>query len=644
MATDYNLLGSTEVLEELQQGRTRELLLLLQDRPVPEVQDPLNIQSGLSSDYQTDGDGDYVLGSNTDTATRCADNFSASDSPKSGLKINPNAGLVSITLTISTNPSGFTTAYITDTSGNIISSKDISGLSTGDSFTITESLTSGTSYYVVMDADGASWTRGGCNNFSAPQTSDTVDITAGVYQDTSEVSGNAYNFVSVEGESEYNSAYITDQFAAPTTEPADFKQWNAIRAEDVTTSTRYTSSSSLTEPPFSSIEYYGISGEKIYFYDGGTSTVYIYDIPSDTWSNKSATVPHNGSNGASVAENGNVYGFGGYDGSVINDAIAYDISSNTFNTLTSMPTAVTATACEVYNGKIYVAGGGDGNGVISDLQIYDISSDTWSTGASLPTAVRFGDATEYDGKLYFWAGYDGTNLYDYGVVYDVNANTWSTTSTVTTDNHLSGPAINRSGEAYVYEGTEFKIYDYSADSWSSTSSTNANSEGVGYNDKLYSFAGTGMFVTDFETPTVEFEILDSTDTVINSTRIPKARIADEPFTIRNRVYSESATSDGQSDYQIATTGDGGHFGIPVLTVVSVKKNGSVLDSANWSFDGDTTVTVDTSNVTIESGDTIDIKYDFDVFDSTLKPRAYLNRADTSETSPSISHFRYEYVI
>lgn len=143
---------------------------------------------------------------------------------------------------------------------------------------------------------------------------------------------------------------------------------------------------------------------------------------------------------------------------------------------------------------------------------------------------------------------------------------------------------------------------------------------------------------------VEFEILDSTDTVINSSRIPKARIADEPFTMRNRVYSESAGSNGQSDYQIATTGEGGHFGIPILTVVSVKKNGSVLNSANWSFDGDTTVTIDTSNVTIASGDTVDIKYDFDVFDSTLQLRAYLNREATSETSPSISHFRYEYLI
>lgn len=145
-------------------------------------------------------------------------------------------------------------------------------------------------------------------------------------------------------------------------------------------------------------------------------------------------------------------------------------------------------------------------------------------------------------------------------------------------------------------------------------------------------------------PPVELEILNSTNATLTSSRIPPSEFVDEPFVMRNRVYSETAGSDGQSDYQIPISGEGGHFGIPILTVVSVKKNGAVLDSANWSFDGDTAVTIDTSNATIASGDTIDIKYDFDVFDSTLQPRAYLSREDTSETSPSISHFRYEYVI
>lgn len=144
---------------------------------------------------------------------------------------------------------------------------------------------------------------------------------------------------------------------------------------------------------------------------------------------------------------------------------------------------------------------------------------------------------------------------------------------------------------------------------------------------------------------VEFEILDSTDTVLTSSRIPKSEIADEPFKLREREYQTSAGSDGQSDYQIPETGDGGHYGIPILSVVTVSVAGNVLDPSNWSFDPTTsTVSIDTNNVTVSAGDTVAISYDFDVFDSTLKPRAYLSREDTSEDSPSISHFRYEYVI
>jgi hypothetical protein len=143
---------------------------------------------------------------------------------------------------------------------------------------------------------------------------------------------------------------------------------------------------------------------------------------------------------------------------------------------------------------------------------------------------------------------------------------------------------------------------------------------------------------------VEFEILDSSDTVLSSARIPKSELGDEPFKLHDREYSEDAGSNGQSDYTIPQTGAGGHYGLPILSVVTVEQNGSVLDPSNWEFDGTDTVTIDTSNVSIASGDTIAIKYDFDVFDSTLQPRAYLNRESTSETSPSISHFRYEYIV
>lgn len=374
----------SNIQDELQSGRTRELLMLLQDKPVPEVQDPLNLQSGLSDGYIQSGN-DYILPDGIDsTATTDPHDSSTDQSYRLGLEINPNYKLEQLVVEPAPETSpALENVFITDPAGTVITSESYAG----SPVTLSATLEAGTTYLVVGDGSGSFIKHSRLNTAVFPYTSNALDITAGVLEDTNINNGRAYTFISVRGiRTAKLNGYIADQFAAPTTAPADFKAWNAIQAQDVTV--------------------------------GGSSS--------------------------------------------------------------------------------------------------------------------------------------------------------------------------------------------------------ANP--------------------------VEFEILDSTDTVLNSTRIPKARIAEEPFTMRNRVYSESAVSNGQADYQIATTGDGGHFGIPILTVVSVKKNGSVLDSANWSFDGDTTVTIDTSAVTIASGDTIDIKYDFDVFDSTLQPRAYLSREDTSETSPSISHFRYEYVI
>jgi hypothetical protein len=376
------------VQDELQSGRTRELLLLLQGKPVSEVVDPLNEQSGLSNNVIIDNQGDYTLGGleQGSTVTRDNDDGSVSADDKRGFRINPNADLDGLDISISSNTSGVTTAYILETDGTELASASI------DSGTarLEASLSSGTDYNVVADDGGNSYTTGRDNDATFPYTSTDIDITNGVYLATS-TGARPYNIKSVTALTKtgsfYTDGHVTDRFTAPTTAPADFKAWESIKAKDVTV--------------------------------GG--------------------------------------------------------------------------------------------------------------------------------------------------------------------------------------------------------STSANP--------------------------VEFEILNSSDTVLNSSKIPRGKLDDTEFKFRDRIYFENAGSNGQSNYTISTTGDGGHFGIDVLTVVSVKQNGSVLDSANWSFDPPSdTVTIDTNNVTISSGDTIEIKYDLDVFDSTLQPRAYLNRESSSETSPSISHFRYEYIV
>lgn len=382
---DYNLLGSQEVLDELQNGRTRELLLLLQDRPIPEVVDPMNLQSGLSNNYITDSDNDYILsyyGSVNDMPDDDSSYLASSLNGigKYGIEINPNTSLDGIKCTVSSNTSNISNLYLSDASANVITSKSASS---GDTVEFNETLSAGANYYLTVDNNGNDFTVGYESVGSFPFTSTDIDVTNSTSDGGSSTTQSyRYTITSVTAINASLSGYVTDNFTAPT----DFKAWNALRAEDVTT--------------------------------GG--------------------------------------------------------------------------------------------------------------------------------------------------------------------------------------------------------STSANP--------------------------VEFEILDSSDTVLTSARIPASEIADSAFRLRDRECSKNAGSDGQADYTIPQTGAGGHYGLPILSVVTVEQNGNVLDPSNWEWDGEDTVTIDTSTVTIASGDTITISYDFDVFDSTLQPRAYLSRESTSETSPSISHFRYEYIV
>lgn len=379
---DIELTGSQEVLDELQKGRTRELLLLLQDKPVPEVQNPLNLQSNLSLGYESSGS-DYEIGRSVGSKTaRDADDSNSPYAGKYGIKFTPNQDASGVWGEVSSNTDGYSKVYLLDSDKNVLKST----YEYGSPAQLTYDLISGTTYYLAIDDDGSDYTQGFDDDPSFPYTGSGLDMTAGLTNGNT-VSGVAPIWREMALLVEEKNAYVTDQFAAPTTAPADFKQWNALRAQDVTV--------------------------------GG--------------------------------------------------------------------------------------------------------------------------------------------------------------------------------------------------------STSANP--------------------------VEFEILDSSDTVLTSSRIPASEIADEPFRLREREYSTTAGSDGQADYQIPETGNGGHYGIPILSVVTVSVAGNVLDPSNWTFDPTTnTVSIDTSSVTVTSEDTVTISYDFDLFDSTLQPRAYLRREDTSETSPSISHFRYEYVI
>lgn len=142
---------------------------------------------------------------------------------------------------------------------------------------------------------------------------------------------------------------------------------------------------------------------------------------------------------------------------------------------------------------------------------------------------------------------------------------------------------------------------------------------------------------------ITVDLLDSSNTKLNTESIPLSEIS-SGFKFQDRVASMEATSDNQTEFNLPINGSGGTYGINLLPeVVSLKLNGDYIDYSNYSFfNSNSRVDIDTSQVTVSTGDTVDVKYDLDVFDSEIRPKINMSRELADETSPSIESIKYKY--
>lgn len=117
------------------------------------------------------------IGSST-TANRTNDDGTYNGESQSfGLKINPNTALDGVRGKVSQNSSGATKAILKDGTGTTIASTT-EDLGTGDYFDLHASLSSGTTYTLVLDNPGGTWDVGAWLNSSySGDTSTDIDIT-----------------------------------------------------------------------------------------------------------------------------------------------------------------------------------------------------------------------------------------------------------------------------------------------------------------------------------------------------------------------------------------------------------------------------------------------------------------------------------
>jgi N-acetylneuraminic acid mutarotase len=151
-------------------------------------------------------------------------------------------------------------------------------------------------------------------------------------------------------------------------------------------------------------------------------------------------------------------------------AAVYDIATNAWASIASMPLGVNHAAATTDGSKFYVIGGRGGANVVSNgvdaVQIYDPATDSWqssttpgSTLAPLPQARGgTGKAVYYNGEVYVIGGETATgagatanNVYNRVDVYNPLTNTWRLAPAMPTARHGIHPVLF-AGRIYVAGG------------------------------------------------------------------------------------------------------------------------------------------------------------------------------------------------
>ncbi|MEM4160656.1 MAG: kelch repeat-containing protein, partial [Thermoplasmata archaeon] len=231
---------------------------------------------------------------------------------------------------------------------------------------------------------------------------------------------------------------------------------------------------------------YDSSTQQILLFGGYSGSVYlsdtwIYNLTTNTWTQKLPSAAPSGREGASLAYNGSANCFilfGGYNGTYFNDTWTYTISTNTW---TNKSPAIAPPSRNAH-GMLYdpsststIIFGGYSGSYLNDLWCYDLAANTWTqrTQTTKPSArARMGftfDTTTGLGVLF--GGYDGSTRLSDTWIYSVSSNSWSNANPSAPPSGRSGISIAGNGKLYLFSG--YPGYSpYFNDLWSYEVSTN----------------------------------------------------------------------------------------------------------------------------------------------------------------------------
>lgn len=237
-----------------------------------------------------------------------------------------------------------------------------------------------------------------------------------------------------------------------------------------------------------------VIGGQVYDPDRGswyyTSSTWILDLASGTWTQGSDYPYPTRSEASAVALDGYIYLVGGWTNTPVAGGDTYSLDQlNRYDPLTdewtemeSMNQSRDACAVAVLDGKIYAAGGYFGSNFgyeyLSSAEVYDPITDLWSDLPELPYVAGWWPVgATVDGKFYVMGGYGGNerggSIYDQNDVaeYEPVSNTWTlkTPMSLPRDGHVGGALKGRIYVTGGYTGNGYtsttEEYDPFTDTW-----------------------------------------------------------------------------------------------------------------------------------------------------------------------------------
>ncbi|MBI3971961.1 MAG: kelch-like protein [Chloroflexi bacterium] len=214
------------------------------------------------------------------------------------------------------------------------------------------------------------------------------------------------------------------------------------------------------------------------------NTVQVYDPGRDAW-DYAPPLPVPTHHTVAAAVGGTLYVIGGEisptafaaQDTFVNTVYALDPAMGEWSPRAPMPTARSAMAVGVIDGRIYVAGGRPPRG--NDFAIYDPAADAWTVLPVLPTARNHLAAAAIGGKLYVaggrFGGGVGSEMTAALEIFDPQTNTWAAAAPLPQPRAgINGIAANGCFFVFGGEGNnahpqgvfpDVDLYDPAADAW-----------------------------------------------------------------------------------------------------------------------------------------------------------------------------------